>query len=728
MIPGLKARFSCVFTFVAGWCAASHRGLVVLALIGICTLAEITADAASTDTARIEDSHSVLSLVSEAASAAPGDTIWLGITITPIDGWHSYWKNPGDSGIAPSFQLSSTAGILFDNPLFPTPETLPSGPLTNYGYKGAATFLVPVHVPDDIRRGPLDIHLDAEWLVCDIECVPQGGEASLTVTLGDGQRNETVSAVFSAARAALPEPGYWDADLNVLADAAQLIVYLSQTEAEAVTAVRFFPAGEGVLNHSAPQTFAVTPAGLVVTLERAAGDVAPSDGSGVLVLTDRDGQISAIEVSAVLTAAATANDPAALEAATKVPDSAAPTIDLWQAAIFALFGGVLLNLMPCVFPVLSLKALAMTAVAGEEAGTLRRDGWAYTAGILVSFAAIVAVLQALRAGGEAAGWGFQLQNPTFVGIMVMVMVLIGLSLSGMFVLTSGVDHVGHKLTQAGGMRGAFFTGVLATLVATPCTAPFMGPAIGFALTQSVAASAVVFAALGFGLALPFLILSHSPAATALLPRPGPWMDRFKQVLAFPMYLTGAWLLSVYVALTDSQTLMLFLFALIGIVFTVWLWQQSAAVFVRLLSAGLGAALVYMSVFLPGEAGHPTAAHAPAQAGEYVFDPDTLDDLVRATSPTFVYFTADWCITCKANEKVALHRIETKAFFADHGITVMRGDWTGRDDRIAAFLARFGRAGVPLYLIYPGGGKPPVVLPQLLTVDLLKTRLKAALSM
>ncbi len=668
------------------------------------------------------DTHSTVRLISEQSSIRPGQKFWLGVEITPRENWHSYWKNPGDSGIAPFLFWEAPDGTQLADPLFAVPEPLPAGPLTNYGYKGPTVLLIEGRAP--ATGGPsLPLKLDMEWLVCEVECIPQDASLSLDIPYGDGAKDPSYRETFSAARAQLPELGYWEADLNIIGPAAQLIVYMSQREAEDVSDAYFFPEQDGVTLYSSEQRFMVTPAGLVIDMERFDGDEVPENGLGVLSVAFTGGTTQSFEVDANITA--TASLPSVTSGASGLPAlQNPPSFPLWQAALFALVGGILLNLMPCVFPVLSLKAFSIVSASGRSAGALRLEGWAYTFGILVSFAAVVATLFALRAGGAVVGWGFQLQEPIFVGVMVALMLLIGLSLSGLFNISFGAESAGQSLTSAGGTKGAFFTGVLATLVATPCTAPLMAPAIGFALTQSALVSVVVFLALGLGLAMPFLILSHLPSAAAALPRPGPWMERFKQFLAFPMYLTAAWLLSVYVSLTDSQAQMILLFSLTGLVFAIWLWTGTARASVKGLSAAVSALCLYVLLGAPGLLGGSSTANTASE--EIPFERATLDQMVAEDAPVFAYFTADWCITCKANEKVALHRAEIQALFQSANIRVVKGDWTNRNDDIAQLLSDYGRAGVPLYLLFPGGGAKAVVLPQILTPGIVREYVESTL--
>lgn len=651
----------------------------------------------------LEASHSSLSLYTEQENVVPGRRFWLAAQITPRDGWHSYWENPGDSGAAPIFDWALPEGVSISAPVFGVPEALPAGPLMNYGYKDQSYILFEVIADPTYSPGRISGFVDAEWLVCEVECVPQFGNLSFDVAIGDGAISEASKGVFESARAALPDPAFWDAELTVGGTESTLTVLMDPSEASAVEGARFFPLADGVTDYAAPQSWTASDAGLEVRLPRYDGAMDPSTGRGILVLEQMGGDTLAVEVDAELK---TAEAPQTRTTADALP--------LWQAALFSLIGGIILNLMPCVFPVLSLKAFSLVKAGEGDMAKNRREGWAYTFGILSAFAVIVAVLVALRSGGAAVGWGFQLQDPLFIAALIVIMTLVGLSMSGLFNIQTGFEGAGQGLTQMGGVKGSFFTGVLATLVATPCTAPFMAPAIGFALTQPVYVIAVVFGMLGFGLALPFLALSYSRTIAAKMPRPGPWMETVKEGLAFPMYATVVWLLSVFMSQAGSAATIFLLGALVVIAFAAWL-QGRGGRKTKAIALGLGLFALGTIFYQPEGAQTETGTFVE---GEH-YSEDALQALLSEGDPVFAYFTADWCITCKVNERVALFREETQTLFKERGIRVIKGDWTNRNAEIARVLERHGRAGVPLYLYYPAGATDPVVLPEILTPGIIR---------
>jgi thiol:disulfide interchange protein DsbD len=495
--------------------------------------------------------------------------------------------------------------------------------------------------------------------------------------------------------------------LTVRPGVSELLIFMDQSEMASLQTAYFFPIAEGVAIYAAPQEVSVSDRGLVLTVERSAGSPTVSDASGVLRLTFNDGTSQAYQLVPGLE---TARADAAAKTPVANPGTVPAPLPVWQAVLFALVGGLILNLMPCVFPVLSLKAFSFVSANYKTAANRQREGWAYTLGIWASFIVIVIVLLALRAGGSAIGWGFQLQEPVFVAFMTILMVLVALSLSGMFNIQFGVEGAGQSLAAREGIRGAFFKGVLAALVATPCTAPFMAPAIGFALTQPVMVVLLIFSFLALGMALPFLLLSYSPALARMMPRPGAWMETVKQGLAFPMYLTAAWLLYVFDRSVGAVGTLILLAAVIFIVFAIWLWRQGTGLFLR----GTAILVVLVSAYaVITKQWEDPGAEEGYSVPESAYSEAALAKALESGAPVFAYFTADWCITCKVNERVALFTDRTQAAFRENRVQLVKGDWTNRNAEIGALLARFGRAGVPLYLYFPAGASEPVVLPEIL---------------
>lgn len=671
-----------------------------------------TYQAAATDVGSVEASHSSAKLISEYSTAAVGEVIWVGLELTPLDGWHSYWKNYGDSGAAPIFEWALPEGITAGEALYPTPHRMPIGPLMNYGYEAPSTLLVPLTIDEGFNSSSLKFDLIVEWLVCEIECVPQEGSWSGELPVGSLTYDASVSSFFAEARAKLPEMAIWTADLTVYPAQSRLKVYASLEEISGVTEAYFYPEGEGVTEYAAAQQWVSAEDGFYVDMVRTEGGLDATSGAGVLVLTFNGGDERAYEIDAAL------NVKALLASGGKGVSPLVQTdFPLWQAGLFALLGGLILNLMPCVFPVLSLKAFSFISSNSKSESERKQEGWSYTAGIWISFMIIVTILLIIKSGGTAIGWGFQLQEPAFVGTLVLIMMLVALSLSGMFNIQVGVEGAGQQLASQDGNKGAFFQGVLAALVATPCTAPLMAPAIGFALTQSAPIVFAIFSLLAFGLALPFLALSYSPALARMMPRPGLWMEKLKEALAFPMYLTAAWLLYVFTLQAGATATLALLVSIIFAIFGVWMWQAFTGRISRAIAVIFMVTATLTIIIQPFDA-QPTSSPQEATSDITPYTEAALAELLADDETVFAYFSAEWCITCKVNEQVALFTDDTQALFAQKGIRLMKGDWTNRNAEIAEILARYGRAGVPLYLLFPKGNAEAVVLPEILTPGII----------
>ncbi len=663
----------------------------------------ISKDASGLELVSFSDSHSLAVLSSEVTQANGSDTVWFAFSVTPREGWHTYWKNPGDSGAPIILDWRFDQGELAGDVLYAAPHRIPYGPLMNYGFEGVQALLIPV------KAGPQGIAavLEAEWLVCEVECVPQIGQLTISIPGGETVSDPSSAARFADARAALPEPSFWSSRLVVGAQEAVLTLYMDQTELAGFQTAYFYPEAEGVLDYAGAQTMALSEEGLTLTFNRPSGAPDVTNAQGVLEFTLNDGSSEFYALEPVLTTAAPMSSVPTDEPGTPVVE---PSLPIWQALIFALLGGLILNLMPCVFPVLSLKAFAFVSANYKTDAHRRREGWAYTLGIWASFMVIVVALLAIRAGGTAIGWGFQLQEPLFVAGLAVLMVLVALSLSGMFNIQFGIEGAGQSFASREGATGAFFKGVLAALVATPCTAPFMAPAIGFALTQPILIVLLIFTSLAVGLALPFLLLSYSPALARLMPKPGAWMEKVKQGLAFPMYLTAVWLVYVFDRGVGPIGTFVLLAGIVGIVFAIWLWMQSSGIVAR------AVATLFVALSLYGVGSEPwvmPAQNAGDGVAEVAYSDAVLTEAAGGPAPVLAYFTADWCITCKVNERVALFTDTTQAALKENNVLIVKGDWTNRNEEIASLLARYGRAGVPLYLYFPASELDPIILPEIL---------------
>lgn len=660
-------------------------------------------------------------LVSAAATVQPGQSLLVGVQQKIIPHWHTYWVNPGDSGLPTTIAWSLPSGATASPIHWPTPSRYSLGPITNYGYADEVTLPSVVQVPAGLRAGDrFELKAKVDWLVCHDVCIPQNATLSLALPVGTAATASADAALLQQAQARVPQRG---AAASWQLDDGKLQLALPKT-APAHDSAYFFARKWGLVAHAEPQQ--LQQARLVIT----PGDNAPKAGDAV------DGVLVLLKDGKPVQSLAIGHDPASL---TPVPVSAAeagtaPSADqpsLLLALGLALLGGLILNLMPCVFPVLTIKALSLLHTAQGSRRVVRLHGLAYLAGVLASFAALAGVLIALKAGGDSVGWGFQFQSPVFVLLVALLMFAVGLSLSGVVTIGSSAAGLGQGLASQPGLRGSFFTGVLATIVATPCTAPFMGVAIGYAVTQPAGVMLAVFLALGLGLALPYLLLCEWPALQRRLPRPGAWMDRLKQALAFPMYASAAWLAWVLARQAGPEALALALAGAIGLALAAWLYSNTRNLGAsgRRTATAIAALLVVGSVgfgTLGVTGGTATPQTATAHAGWEPYSPERLASLRQEGKPVFVNLTADWCITCLVNERVALSPSHVDEAFRAAGITRLKGDWTRGDERITQLLAEHGRSGVPLYLFYPAQGEPQV-LPQLLTPDLVLAALKAPAS-
>ncbi|MBL8700188.1 MAG: thioredoxin family protein [Alphaproteobacteria bacterium] len=652
-------------------------------------------------------------LVAERMAVAPGEKLRIGLHQKIRPGWHTYWRNPGDSGLPTRLSWSLRDDARVGDTIWPAPERFSVGPIVNYGYGGEVVLLAPLEVPAAARPGEaLTVLLRAEWLVCEEICIPEDAELSLTLQVSERSGAPSPAAALIAEFAArVPQPRGWTARYAAAGERVLLHVTGGDLSTRPIRDAYFFVATPDTIDHAASQPMIATADGLALALTPAASRRGRAIASleGVIVATGPAGERVAAAIGAT-----EAPLPAAV-----VEGFAAPALPLWQAVLFALLGGLLLNLMPCVLPVLSMKALAFVAHAHGERAARAREGFAYAAGVVASFLAIAAVVLALRAGGAELGWGFQFQSPVFVAVLAGVTLGVGLSLSGVFHLAGGrLVAYGDSLARRGGGVGAFFTGLLAVVVATPCTAPFMGAALGVALLAPAPTLVAILMAMGLGLALPFLALSLVPSATRLLPRPGPWMDRLKQILAFPMYATTAWLIWVLSQQVSPGSFAIVLGGLVAVAFAGWLYgvlSPERPTLARLAAAALIAVAAYLLADLEGAA-PARAPGGPAGIGgsSEAFTADRLAALRGEGRPVFVNMTAAWCITCIVNERAALGGTSLRRHFESQRIAYLVGDWTQRDPAITAYLRSFGRGGVPLYVAYPARGGAPVVLPQLLT--------------
>ena len=709
--------------------------LLLVLLVGPALAPSAFAQASPAQAAVVTTDNVRSELVSEVTTVKPGEPFWVGLRQTIRPKWHTYWKNPGESGLPTEITWKLPQGAKADPIVWPAPTLFDIGGITNYGFKDESVLLVRITPPTDLA-GPMTLAAEANWLVCEDVCIPEEGKFELVLSSGTAATPAppATRALFEQARRAVPTASPWPARYGLSkAGEPTLLVEARGLKPDAIGDIYFFPAEWGPVATMAKQTATVTPEGIRIPLKKGDAKTAlPAELAGTLVLTEKtaDGSVKqAFDLSARL-------DPAFVPAATASLANAvgAEQLSLLQALAFALLGGLILNLMPCVFPVLAMKAAAFARLAGHERSAMRRDGMAYAAGVLVSFAAMAAVLIALRSTVGEVSWGFQFQSPVFSLLIAYLFFVVGLNLSGVFEVGGRLTGVGQGLASRGGTTGAFFTGVLAVIVATPCTAPFMAAALGFALSQPAPATVAVLLAMGLGLALPYLALSMTPALQRLMPRPGTWMDRLRQFLAFPMYASAVWMIWVMTQQTGADGVLYALGGMILIAFAIWLLRigsgASAGTRVR---RGVAAAAVLLAfaATLKLDDSPATAASTSGGANAGVsfegwerFSRARMAEAVTAGKPVFVDFTAAWCITCLVNERVALEVPAVRRAFEQAGVVKLKGDWTNRDAEITGVLKELGRAGVPLYLFWAPGADRPKILPQVLTESLILSELSS----
>ncbi|HEY0628491.1 MAG TPA: thioredoxin family protein [Sphingomicrobium sp.] len=623
--------------------------------------------------------------------AVPGGEVELAILMRTDPGWHGYWLNPGDAGLPMKIDWQLPRGASLSPLRFPVPDKLLIAGIVNYVYERDHAILTRLKVPAD-ATGVLPIRASAQWLACtDKVCVPERGEFSLELPVGAGPATER--ARFDEWRQALPRPLGSPAKFTIRGDKVEIAIPLP--ESAPVGEPYFFPADDGPIDYAAPQGFRRNGDLLIAELQRRRGD--PASLAGVLALGDGRG----LEIKAV---------PGPVpEGGSRIGDKGVDAV--LYAILGALAGGLLLNLMPCVFPILALKALHLAKSGGSEREA-RRDALAYASGAVAGTAALGVLLLAIRAGGSAAGWAFQLQDPRTTIVLLLLAVAITLNLLRIFGLP--------VLAGEHSPKGSFGTGALAAFVATPCAGPFLGAALGTALLLPIYGSVAVFAALGLGLAIPFLLIAFLPALRKRLPQPGPWMVRLQRFLAIPMAATAVGCLWLLYRQGGDGALIAGLVAVAALVaLLVWLGRRQRS---GMTSGWLALVAVIMLAVL-------AATLVPRQPQTAVSVPLGAEAWSEAAvakyraegRPMFVYFTADWCLTCKANEAAAIEREAVRDAFEKTGVKVLVGDWTNGDPAITRFLEARGRAGVPLYLWYAPGKTEPEELPQILTSGMLVER-------
>ena len=700
------------------------------------------------------------SMVPEVASFEPGKPFWVALSLQLEPGWHIYWRNPGDTGLPTTVEWQLPSGWKAAEVQWPYPDAFEFGGLINLGYEGEPVFLVKLTPPPGLKDGVVaPLRAKMEWLACKESCVP--GEAMLTMNITAAAGGARVSgerrAFFEQARSRLPiRSSEWGVRASL--GEGNLNIHLVQPvwHKEQLKGVTFFPYQSSLIQYAPAQKLEKAADGYVlsVALDPSHKGGLPEIG-GVLVSTGgwtRTGSSRALEIrirgeeanvggasptekvpdNDQDTAAAAPPNPPAPAPVLPAPASESPTLLL--ALGFAFLGGIILNLMPCVLPVLSLKIMGFVQQAGEDSKKKLKHGLLFTFGVLVSFWMLSGLLLLLRASGEQLGWGFQLQSPAFVIVLSMFLYLFGLSMFGVFEIGVSLAGVGQGATGRSSYWGSFTSGVLATVVATPCTAPFMGSALGFALSQPAFVSFLIFTFLGLGMAAPYIILTSSPRLLRFVPRPGAWMESLKQFLGFLLMATVLWLVWVLGLQTGTDGMAILLLALLVASVGGWIYgrwgniakEQPGRAIAQVLAALVVAGGLFFAL-------HNTEARAPSgegisQQGEIRWAPfsaEAVRQMRKEGRPVFIDFTAAWCLSCQVNEKVAFGSAEVQRAFAGKGIAAFKADWTNRDTLVTQALAQFGRNSVPLYVLYPSGENgEPILLPEILTPGIVLKALES----
>lgn len=641
--------------------------------------------------------HIVVELVSEYTSWQPGGTAVIGIHLQPEEMWHTYWRNSGDSGEAPVINITSVPELEFGEIHWPLPKAIPVAHLVNYGYEGSNLLILTAPVPDDLTSESIQVNASLSWLVCKEDCIPGSAELSLTMPLSANVTPSVHAALFEQTRQTWPSPKTLQGQFEVN---QEHIVVEVDTDAlpgfDVEGEWRMFPFSSVAIDHAAPQRPLLMAGKAQFVLSKSPYFDDATETLNWLLSNGQSGYYLSTTMNVV--------------SPQQTHSSSAPLMTLQEILLvtaMAFLGGLILNVMPCVLPVLSIKALALQ----QDKGPLLHQ-WAYCIGVLVSFNAFAAIIIALQISGEQVGWGFHMQHPYVVVVLSFLFTFIALVLFDALQVGTRLSGVGQSLVGGSGFSAHFATGVLAVIVASPCTAPFMAAALGVALVSDAAVTLLIFNALALGFALPMTLLFASTRVRARLPKPGKWMVTLKHLLAFPMLATVAWLCFVYLGQTNSAQQFVLMVSLVGFALGVYLLNQTRRPWVQGIAI-LGLLVALITPFSLQTPMPSTTTSAASSDFTIAFDAHRLEQLRAGGEIVVVNMTADWCITCKVNEQIAFTDSALKTALKQDGVTYMVGDWTNKNQDILDYLSQYQRAGVPLYVVY-AGDKSAQILPQILT--------------
>ena len=642
----------------------------------------------------VDASDSRIEILTESISITPGDELLIGFKFTLNPGWHTYWENPGDAGEGASIKWNLPNDVSASEILWPGPQRIPVEPLMTFGYEDEVVLLTKIYT-SEATIVPLNLNALVSWYTCKEICIPQEAEVSIPIKLG----NKTPSVSKAILDQTLEEvPIQFEGTYRVQRLEDSYILQGQLENQDQYDSIYFFPKDYGLTDYTKDQFYEINKDSFSLQIKAAEIEIENRTFEGVIAINKGEA-VSFIEINYPLKAKPISQE-----------------FNIFTLIFFAFLGGLILNIMPCVFPILSIKILRFVEQSGDSTYKTIQQGLLFSLGVIVSFLAIAALLVSLKSGGESIGWGYQLQSPIVVSLLVYLFVVLGYIFMSNMVLGTSLARLSSISLGKGDSIESFLTGVLAVIVASPCTAPFMGSAIGFALLQPSFYSVLIFLGLGIGFSLPYLVLSSKPSLLSFLPKPGQWMETFKQFMAFPMWASALWLLWVLSSQVNNQEVIQVLLGALLIIIGLWLVEKnnSKTNWIRWIVRLPFILLLIFSLWLI-----PTSYSDldESKQNQLAYSPQLLEDLREENALVFLNFTADWCITCKVNESVALKTSKVRKLLTDKDITYIEADWTRKDPVISSALEEYGRTGLPLYLLFPSKGDP-LILPEILTEDIL----------
>ena len=642
----------------------------------------------------VDASDSRIEILTESTSITPGDELLIGFKFTLNPGWHTYWENPGDAGEGASIKWNLPNDVSASEILWPGPQRIPVEPLMTFGYEDEVVLLTKIYT-SEATIVPLNLNALVSWYTCKEICIPQEAEVSIPIKLGD----KTPSVSKAILDQTLEEvPIQFEGTYRVQRLEESYILQGQLENQDQYDSIYFFPKDYGLTDYTKDQFYEINKDSFSLQIKAAEIEIENRTFEGVIAINKGEA-VSFIEINYPLKAKPISQE-----------------FNIFTLIFFAFLGGLILNIMPCVFPILSIKILRFVEQSGDSTYKTIQQGLLFSLGVIVSFLAIAALLVSLKSGGESIGWGYQLQSPIVVSLLVYLFVVLGYIFMSNMVLGTSLARLSSISLGKGDSIESFLTGVLAVIVASPCTAPFMGSAIGFALLQPSFYSVLIFLGLGIGFSLPYLVLSAKPSLLSFLPKPGQWMETFKQFMAFPMWASALWLLWVLSSQVNNQEVIQVLLGSLLIIIGLWLVEKnnSKTNWIRWIVRLPFILLLIFSLWLI-----PTSYSDldESKQNQLAYSPQLLEDLREENALVFLNFTADWCITCKVNESVALKTSKVRKLLTDKDITYIEADWTRKDPVISSALEEYGRTGLPLYLLFPSKGDP-LILPEILTEDIL----------